>query len=79
MCTGLKLITDSRGVVGFVFFSCAPAKRQVQAVGILIERVEEPGIVGAESDPHAVRDEVTLEGTIAEHVAVDAPGDGRGA
>ena len=37
----------------------APAERQVH--GILFERVEQRSAVDAESDPHAVRNEVTLE------------------
>ena len=42
-------------------FNRAPAERQVHAYRILFESVEQRPTVDAESDPHAVRNEVTLE------------------
>ena len=41
-------------------FNRAPAERQVQACRILFESVEQRPTVDAESDPHAVRNEVAL-------------------
>ena len=51
-------------------FNRAPAERQVHAYGILFESVEQRPTVDAESDPHAVRNEVALEHPVAPH----APG-----
>ena len=48
-------------------FNRAPAERQVHAFRILFERVEERPTVDAESDPHAVRNEVALEHPVAPH------------
>ena len=46
-------------------FNRAPAERQVHACRILFESVEQRLAVDAESDPHAVSNEVTLEHPVA--------------
>ena len=46
-------------------FNRAPAERQVHAYRILFERVEQRPTVDAESDPHAVSNEVALEHPVA--------------
>ena len=46
-------------------FNRAPAERQVHACRILFESVEQRPTVDAESDPHAVRNEVALEHPVA--------------
>jgi hypothetical protein len=50
-----------------VVFNRAPAEGQVQAYRILFESVEKRPTVGAESDPHAVSNEVALEHPVAHH------------
>ena len=48
-------------------FNRAPAERQVHAYRILFESVEKRPTVDAESDPHAVSNEVALEHPVAPH------------
>ena len=56
-----------------MIFNRAPAERQVQAYRIVFESVEQRPAVDAESDPHAVRNEVTLEHPVVPRVTIRQP------
>jgi len=59
------VVPDGYGRTGLVILNRAPAVREVCACGLGFDSVEQRPTVDAKSDPHSVRNEVTLKHPVA--------------